>query len=483
MKDVVFAAGSLFERGAARRPAAPKRVSAIALAIAAGLVATAPLGPAWAQTLQEAWARAYYTNPTLEAQRAQLRATDEQVNQALSGWRPTVQAGASAGIANQSTNVGALGNTDSTLYPVTLSLNLQQPLYRGGRTTALTSRAERNVEAQRARPTATEQQLFLDIGTVYMNVLRDQAVLDLNRNNERVIARQLQASRDRFSVGEVTRTDVAQSEARQARAVADRIQAEGNLEVSRTNYERLVGEVPGVLAPPALPVSLPESRDAAVSAAIGNNPNIFAASFVAQGASENIRAIEGESYPSVNLNGGLSRDYDRTTGDSRTDLASLVTQLTVPLYQAGAVASRIREAKEQAGQALTQIEEARRFAVQDANQTWENLVTARARIESLQSQIGAAEIALEGVQQEALVGTRTVLDVLDAEQELLDARVSLVVSQRDLAVAALGLASAVGGLTAERLSLPVAYYDPNNHYEYVRNRWWGTDTSPSPARR
>ena len=171
------------------------RVSAAVLVVASGLLLAGPRDAA-GQTLQDAWARAYYSNPTLEAQRAQLRATDEQVSQALSGWRPTVQATASAGISDQSTNV-ALGAADSTLYPRTFSLAFQQPLYRGGRTVAQTSRAERNVEAQRARLMATEQQLFLDIGTAYMNVIRDQAVLDLNRNNERVIARQLQATRDR----------------------------------------------------------------------------------------------------------------------------------------------------------------------------------------------------------------------------------------------------------------------------------------------
>ena len=458
-----------------------RRAGGRAAASAGVLLATvcAAALPAGAQTLQEAWGRAYHTNPTLEAQRAQLRATDEQVNQALSGWRPTVQAGLSSGFANQRSNLGGtLGGGSTSLNPTTLSLSLQQPLYTGGRTTALTRRAEHNVETQRARLIATEQQIFLDIGTVYMNALRDQAVVDLNRNNERVIARQLQATRDRFSVGEVTRTDVAQAEARQAGAIADRFQAEGNLQVSRAIYERLVGEPPGVLVPPNLPTGLPPSRDDAVAAASADNPTVFAASFAALGASDNVRAIEGERYPNVNLQGALSRDYDRTTQDSRTDLATVVAEVTIPLYQAGAVSSRIREAKEFEGQALTQIEESRRAAIQDASESWENIATARARIQSLQSQIQAAEIALEGVQQEALVGTRTVLDVLDAEQELLNARVNLVVSQRDFAVATLTLASAVGMLTAERLGLNVAFYNPNYHYEHVRNKVWGTDNTP-----
>ena len=473
--------GTMMQDCTNRRPEpARRRISGRAGRRLASLLsgtALALLGSAAsAETLREAWTKAYYSNPTLEAQRAQLRATDERVNQALSGWRPTVQAGATAGIATQDSNLVLAGS--QTLYPKTLSLSLRQPIYRGGRTTALTSRAERDVETQRARLVAAEQQLMLDVAVAYMAVLRDQAVLELNRYNERVITRQLEAARDRFSVGEVTRTDVAQAEARLARALADRIQAEGNLEVSRTAYERLVGEPPGALAPPTLPQDLPASRDQAIAVALEGNPTVFAAQFAALSAQDNIRAVRGELYPTVNLNAGLSRDYDRTTSGSRVDLASLAAELTVPLYQAGAVASRVREAKEVAGQALTQIEEARRAAIESATESWENLTTARARIQSLQTQIAAAEIALEGVQQEALVGTRTVLDVLDAEQELLDARVNLVVSQRDFAVATLSLAAAIGTLTAERLQLPVDYYDPNVHYEYVRNKWWGTDPTP-----
>ncbi len=452
-------------------------LSAAALSLFAGTAA--------ADTLIEAWTRAYLTNPTIEAQRAQLRAVDNRVSQALSGWRPSVQFGANTGIAYQESNLsgGAFRNNSDTLYPTTLSLNALQPLYRGGRTLALTKRAERDVEAQRARLAATEQQLFLDIGTAYMAVLRDQAVVDLTRNNVRVIERQLQATRDRFSVGEVTRTDVAQAEARLARAIADRIQAEGNLEVSRTNYERLVGAPPGILAPPPPLPPPPESRAAAVDIALANNPNLFAAAFAAESAEAAVAAVEGELYPTINLSGALSRDWDRTTAGSRTDQAILTTELVVPLYQAGAVAARVREAKETAGQALALVEDARRAVIEDATESWESLTTAQASIESLQSQIEAAEIALEGVQQEALVGTRTVLDVLDQEQELLDARVSLVVAQRDLAVATLALAAATGRLTAEQLKLPVAYYDPDAHYEQVRNKWWGTDTSSSTTKR
>lgn len=457
-----------------------KRLGGLCAVSVAAMLACAPVHAA--DTLVEAWVRAYESNPRIDAQRAALRAADERVAQALSGWRPFVTGSGSAGIAQVDSEVGAV-NTDTHLYPSRLALTLQQPIYRGGRTMAGTDRAESEVQVQRAQLLDTEQQVFLEVGTAYMNVLRDQAVVELNENNVRVLDRQFEATNDRFSVGEVTRTDVALAQAATARARADLTRAQGNLEVSRANYERLVGTLPGRLDQPPAILDVPRTKAGALEASQQDNPTVLAAAFSEQAAQANIRLVEGELLPSVNLTASLSRDWDSQGRDSRIDQGRIAGEVTVPLYQGGGVSARVREAKQLAGQQRTRSEEARRAVVEAATQAWESLESARARIRSLEAEIEASKIALEGTQQEALVGTRTVLDVLDAEQSLLDARVNLVSSQRDLAVAAFQLASATGRLTAERLRLPIAYYDPNRYHEAARNKWWGTTpSSSSPTR-
>lgn len=445
-----------------------RRLMGSVAAVFACLVA----GPAAAETLMEAWQLAYQTNPTIQAQRARLRAIDEGVPQALSGWRPTVSVAANAGILGTDNNlVGTTTAGSQTRYPSSYGLTVTQPLFRGGGTIARTSRAEQDVQAERARLQAIEQQVLLDVGTVYMNVLRDLAVVNLNENNVRVIERQLEATQDRFSVGEVTRTDVSQAEARLATSRANLVRAEGDLEVSRAVYERLVGQMPGNLVQPSSVPNVPPTRGEAIEAASRFNPEVMLARFNESSAEDNIRVVQSDLYPRVDLTGEVEQGWDRSVRDSRDEAYSVTANLTVPLYQAGAVTSRVREAKQIASQRRIEVEEAIRQVVNNAANAWENLVAARAQIESLRASINAFEIALDGVQQEALVGTRTVLDVLDAEQELLEARVGLVRSQRDVAVAAFSLAAAVGGLTAEGIQLPVEYYNPNVHYENVRNRW------------
>ena len=347
-----------------------------------------------AQSLEEALAKAYLNNPTLRAARAELRATDEGVAQAQSGWRPTLELGYDIGKEYSDSSGGSnwsAGSQNRT--PRSGSVTLEQNIFQGFRTVAGTERAEEIVKAERARLASTEQQVLLDAATAYMDVVRDEAVLNLNVNNERVLKRQLEATRDRFEVGEVTRTDVAQAESRLSSAIADRIQAEGALVRSRA---------------------------------------------------------------------------------SRSDGASVTAQLTVPLYQAGAVSSRIRQAKQTWSQQRLLLEAAVRDATQAATDAWKRLETARAQIAAFTAAVRAGEIALEGVRQEAQVGSRTVLDVLDAEQELLNARVSLVRAERDAVVASVDLRQAVGTLLASDLNLPVEKYDPEKNYRAVRDRWFGT---------
>lgn len=443
-----------------------------------------------AQTIDDALATAYRTNPSLAAERARLRALDEGVPRALSGWRPTVTLSGSTGrardqnrqedmINHNTTSVGRLRSPDNATLTVT------QPLYRGGRTLADTSRAEHLVQRGRAVLQGAEQTVLLDAATAYANLLRDQATLDLNINNEQVLTRQLQAARDRFQVGEITRTDVSQAEARLERARADRIQAEGNLTSSRSTYERVIGEVPPPrLASARLPQNLPRSENEARDAT-ANHPDVIAAGFQERAAKDDVDLVTGEKLPTVNLNGNLIRDTEASTRGFQRDTASVTVSVSVPLYQAGQTDARVREAKQVAGQRRLELDEQKRRTQESARRNWEALTTARARIQAFQAQIRAAEIALDGVEQEARVGLRTVLDVLDAEQELFNAKVNLVGAQRDEIVASYQLASAVGRLSAAELALPVEIYDPTRYYNESRERWTGTDPvdSERPAAR
>ena len=445
-----------------------------ALFLGCALVALALGRPVEAQTLEEALARAYQTNPTLDSQRAQLRATDELVPQALSGYRPTVDLNGFAGRTKAEARAAG-GTRNSVTTPRGASIELNQPLYRGGSTGASVRGAEARVQAQRANLLLTEGDVLLTAATAYLDVVRDQSVLDLNRNNETVLRRQLDASRDRFNVGEITRTDVSQAEARLSRANADRIQAEGRLRASRAAYQRAVGELPGVLTAPRPRFQLPATLDEVIALAQSNNPGVTAAEYAELAANAGIDRIEGEGYPQVSLSAELARSYDGSATADRSDSASLTANLRIPLYSAGLLSARVREAKHQANQARIQIEGARRQVVENAIRAWEALITARAAIESRRTQVRAAEIALEGVRQEAQVGSRTTLDTLNAEQELLDARVGLVSVQRDETVAAFQVLEATGQLNARQLGLPVQYYDFESHYREVRDQWWGTD--------
>jgi TolC family type I secretion outer membrane protein len=444
--------------------------------------------PAVGQTIEEALAGAYRSNPQLLAERARLRATDELVAQALSNWRPSVTFSGDIGKARDwSRTTDTVRNTRSeserVRTPATAAATVRQPLYRGGRTVAETSRAENSVQRGRAQLQAVEQQVLLDAAIAYTNLIRDAAVLELNINNEQVLTRQLTAARDRFQVGEVTRTDVSQAEARVARARADRIQAEGNLTSTRANYRRVVGEAPGRLQPARLPPMLPTTEAQALQL-VTENPNVQAAQFNERAARDTVDVIAGELLPSVNLQGSLQRAEESQTRGFDRDSATVQLTLAVPLYQQGQVEARVREAKQTAGQRRIEIDDARRRALEDTTRAWEALSTARARLQAIRSQIRAAEVALEGVIQESRVGSRTVLDVLDSEQELLNAKVQLVQSQRDEIVAAYQLAAATGQLTALKLGLPVDVYDPTRNYNETRGRWWGTSigNDPGPAK-
>lgn len=441
------------------------------LAATASLALWAPVQSV-AQTLPEALSQAYESNPTLRAARAQLRSVNENVPQELSNWRPNVTAGTSAGKRRSETDTNESDSEDN-LTPFTANIDVTQPIYRGGRTIAGTERAENEVRAQRESLRSTEQTILLNAATSYTDVWRDQAVLELNISNEDVIGQQLEATGDRFEVGEVTRTDVAQAETRLATAVSDRIAAEGALTASRAVYQEIVGSFPGTLRTPPVPANLPGSQDEVVALATENNPDVTSAVFVERAAQKNVRQVKGELYPEVNLVGSLSHQDEVSSSDTETDSASIIAQVSIPIYQQGSVYSRVRAAKQISSQRRVEIEEQRRRAEQIAVSAWEDLQTARAQIRSFESAVASAEIALEGVRQENEVGARTILDILDAEQELLNAQVSLVGAQRDEVVAGYQVLSAIGQLSAREIALPVEVYDVEADYRAVRNKWFG----------
>jgi outer membrane protein len=428
-----------------------------------------------AMTLQEALAAAYNNNPTLLAQRARLRESDEGVPQALSGWRPTVQFTGSAG--TQRTEI-TRGGPAVTLAPRTLDLNVTQPVYSGGRTTAATSQAENTVRANRALTMATEQQVMLSAVTSYLDVVQNQAVLELSINNEQVLRRQLEATNDRFRVGEVTRTDVSQAEATLATAKATRVQAEGNLETVRAAFERFIGEPAGLLEVPTERPVLPTSRAEAASLAARNNPNVVSAQFNEAAARDAVGVVRGQLLPQLSIVGDLNKGQETATQfENRTvNSASIIARMTMPLYEGGQIYSQTRQATETVGERRNQIDDARRQVVQQAQADWETLQANRAQVEALKVSVHANEIAAEGVQQEALVGARTVLDVLNAEQTLFTSRVGLVQAQHNEAVAEFSVSADIGRLTALDLNLPVQLYDFDKHYKAVRNKWIGFGT-------
>jgi outer membrane protein len=444
--------------------------------IGAGLITPDVAG---AETLEEVLSSAYATNPTLQARRARLRATDEGVPQALANWRPSVTLSGDVGRGQYySTSNSPI---DQYRTPRNGAFSISQPLYRGGRTVAQTQQAESTVLAERALLQATEQTILLNASTAYMNVVRDEAVLKLNINNEQVLRRQLEAAQERFRVGEITRTDVSQAEARLSRATADRVAAEGALQASRANYINVVGRAPEAPQAPQSAASLPASFDEVKAVTLAKNPNIVAADWTAQAAKDGIDVVFGELLPTVTLNGQVGRGLHTSGLESEYATKEATLKVSVPLYEGGGTYSRVRAQKHTFGQRKIEADQARRDSLESATRGWEDLQAARARVRSYQSQIRASEMALAGVEEEAKVGSRTVLDVLDAEQELFDARVNMVRAQHDEMVAAFQVKSALGQMTADGLALPVEVYDATKHYEDVRDQWIGTGIDPAPG--
>lgn len=437
--------------------------AASAIAILAG-------SPAAAETLSEAMAEAYSSNPSLLAERARLRATDEELSQANAGWRPSV-------IVNGDVGTGQDYNSDITTDSWNADITATQPIFEGGSVGARRDIAKAQIRAGRASLRGVEGGVLLAAVTAYMDVVRDLSTVELSRRQVEVLERERQASQDRFDVGEITRTDVAQAEARLSGARTSLIGTEAQLEASRAAYVRVIGRAPKDLqAAPAMP-ALPKTLEDAISEALALNPALDAAREQQLASEAGVDLAISGLLPTVSLTArysiGETNSDSALLPDRDTEAGSIGLGARVPLYQGGSEYSAIRQAKQTNNQNRMSAAQSEREAVEDVTNAWESLAAARASIGSAQDQVRASEIAYEGVRQEAEVGARTTLDVLNAEQELLNARVTLITNQRNEYVAAYALLAAMGRLTAADVGLAVEVYDPVPHADSVAGKLIG----------
>lgn len=435
--------------------------------------ATAP------HTLDQALAATYENQPALQAERAKLRATDEGVPSALAGWRPTVVLAGSAGYGNglsrsYTPSFHQWFKTPSERDIGTAQATLTQPIYNGGKTQATLSHAKDAVMAERAALLAQEQTSFTNAVNAYVGVIEAQQLLELNINNEQVLAKQLQATNDRFRVGEITRTDVAQAEAALAGAKAQRETAEGNLATARGTYVQVIGYEPSRHLVEPQPLALPtQTEREAVAMAAANNPAVVEAQFNDSAAKDEIDVAFSQLMPQVSLQAQTFEEQNPGARSSETNGYQVTAQVSVPLYQGGAEYAAVRQAKQTEEQTARLVADAKRTAIQQAVNAWETLTAATAAANSTRAQIRANAVALVGVEREAIVGTQTTLDVLNAQQALLNSRVTLVQNLAQVVTASYQVAAAIGRLTARDLRLPVPLYDDTAYYKAVKDRWFG----------
>jgi len=458
-------------------------------AVSALLLAVMGPMPALADTIEAALVRAYQNNPQLNAQRATVRATDESVPQALSGYRPKVALTASAGYQYVSTTTNT-GGRDANQNPIVASTiisgansprsvgaTITQNVFNGQQTANKTRTAEMQVSGAREALRVLEQTVLLSAATTYMDYLRDSAIVEVQRSNVRVLEQTLKQTKDRFNVGEVTRTDVAQSEAQLAAGKTQLLTAEANLVTTQSNFRRIIGNEPQGLAPGS-PVDrfLPSTLPSAVELGLVQNPNVTAAMFGIDVSYLQVKVNEGALLPTVNVVASVQQSYEQTMTIFRSFGASAAAQLSIPIYQGGAEYSLIRQSKETLAQQRLVLEQTRDQTRANVVTAWGQLVAGKAQVQSAQAQVTASEIALNGVREEAKAGQRTTLDVLNAQQALVNARVALVTAQHDRVVASYSVLNTVGRLSPQVLNLQTVTYDPSVHYQQVRDSWVGVRT-------
>ena len=423
-----------------------------------------------ADTIESALAKAYMNNPDFNAQRAALRATDEGVQRARAGLLPSVSASSSLGRESRSLSSSYM------LSPRTLGLSATQSIYNGARVSNQIDLSEKTVLAAREQLRSVEQKVLFGSSSGYMAVVRDTAVLKVRQANINVLKEQLRQTEDRFNVGEVTRTDVAQVSAQLAAAEAERSAAQASLASSVASYQQIIGSMPDALAD-AVPLvnMVPTSLDQALLIGQADHPDIRAARFSVDIAAAGVKIAQGELLPSLSLKGSLTHANDYKSADDEYNDASIVASLTIPLYEGGEVHARVRQLKETLGQRRLEADSALRAVIAEISSAWSQYITSQARIKAAETQIEAATVALNGTREEAKVGQRTTLDVLIADQTLLGAQVNLVTAQTDRVVASYRVLSSVGKLSANSLGLKVKGYDAKVHYDKVKGRLYGSD--------
>ncbi|HEU4961210.1 MAG TPA: TolC family outer membrane protein [Sphingomonas sp.] len=455
------------------------------LVLGGAAMATVLASPAMADTLQQALLQAYKSNPTITGQRAGLRATDETVPLARANGLPQVNVN---GDYTENLVVSS-NNYVSPARQVDATAQVSLPLYSGGAVRNAVKAAKTRVEAGRANLRETEADLFTQVVAAYMDVIRDEAIVGLNQQNVHVLEVNLKATNDRFQVGDLTRTDVAQSQARLAQARSDLETAQSNLIASRENYVRLVGTPPGELEPPpALPL-LPRSPGEAVEIALSDNPTLLAAKKVSEAYGYDVRVARADRLPKLSLVAqGQYYNYLNSLqsvgagGVPQSGTAAQAgVQLTIPIFQGGRPAAEVRQAQAFQSQAIEQATGAERQVIDDARSNFAAWQAAEQVIKSSQVAVDANQLSLQGVRAENSVGNRTILDILNAEQELLNSQVTLVTAQRDAYVAGFALLASMGHAEARDLGLDGgALYNPLANYNRVHHKIWDWDEDPKP---
>ena len=429
-------------------------------------------GSARAETLLEALSATYGYNPRLDAERAFQRGTDEEVARAMSGYRPTVTGTADVGIERDDTRPSSL--FDGVTKPRGYTIQGIQPLFRGFRTYNAVNNAEATVRAERENLRDVERQVLLQAATAYMDVVRDQELVRLNENNVNVLTRELKAAQDRFSVGEVTRTDVAQAEARRADAVSRLDAARANLRTSRGAFQQVIGHPPNGLSWASPPDGdIPKSLQDAIGISNNENPLVVAALYREQAGKYLVDQIRGELLPTVQLEASYTDRFQPSKNIDETENGLVTGRLTVPIYEAGDVYARVRQAKQNHIGFLQQIEQVRTEQQQTLVAAWSQLEAARAQVELERVAVQSNKVALEGVREEEKVGQRTLLDVLNAELEYLNSQVALEQARHDEVVAGYAVISAMGRLDVAWIGAAAYVYDPVVHYKEVRRKWIG----------
>jgi outer membrane protein len=465
----------LAERRASRMGVA---VTALMLGVSALAVMSATTA-AHAETVAEALARAYQSNPQLNAERARQRATDEGVPQAMAGYRP--QVAATLGVGLQAVRNLLPDNTiqGATLKPWTIGVTVTQTLFNGFKTANSVRVAEFQVQSGREALRNVGQGVLLDAVTVYTNVLANQSLVEAQRANVASLRETQGIAQKRLNAGDVTPTDLSQADARFARGQADLNAAEVSLAISQATYAQIIGNLPSRLSP-AEPVDrlLPRSREEATAQAFKANPAVLAAGYDVDVATTTISVAESSLYPTVTLQGSASRsnDSDQTLGTRRTDQASILGQATVPIYDGGLAAAQTRQAKELSAQSRLVLEQVRNQARTAAIGAWVSNEGAKAAVAASEAEVRAAGVALQGVQREAQGGQRTTVDVLNSQQDLVSAKARLIGAQRDRVIASYQLLAAVGKLDVRTLGLNTPDYLPEVHYHQVRDAWHGLRT-------